>query len=520
MATGLSDLDAHSRWLTLAKDPIGVRHLYYSFDDNQVTWSTILDPLVLFAGKTFTLCEEYIAGWFSFFPAAHLTPYLGIHSVPPSSSVVLRPDKHAVTKYWDFDPDKQIRYRTDAEYEEHFRAAFGEAVRRRLRSDSPLLAELSGGMDSTSIVCMANLMIERRDAEVPRLDTISYYDDSDPNWNERPYFTKVEEQRGRTGIHINVSSHGQVNCEVKSNHFLATPSLVTYESSTVSTPADSNTYRVVLSGTGGDEVTGGVPTPVPELADLLTSGHIVHLAQQLKVWALDKRKPWLHLLLETAKQFLPTSTPAASSPKPAPWICPRFVKRNRAALCGYDERWRFFGPRPTFQENILTIHALQRQLGCGALSPDHLREKRYPYLDRSLIEFIYAIPRNQLVRPGQRRSLMRRALVGIVPDEILHRKRKAFAVRSPIKALVEEYNYQRGICADLRSSALGIVNQHALQKAVQDVVCGREIPIIPLIRTIGIEIWLRNHRWSQHEHPTESHDVLNTDLSIFKEANV
>src|SRR6185437_16891512 len=47
--------DPRARALTLAKDPIGVRHLYYSFDDNQVTWSTILDPLVLFADKRFVL---------------------------------------------------------------------------------------------------------------------------------------------------------------------------------------------------------------------------------------------------------------------------------------------------------------------------------------------------------------------------------------------------------------------------------------------------------------------------------
>src|SRR6267154_1285417 len=157
----LSIWDPHTRSVVLAKDPIGTRHLYYSFDNNQVTWSTILDPLVLFAGKTFALCEEYVAGWLSFFPAAHLTPYVGIHSVPPSSSVLLRPGKYTVRKYWDFDPDKRIRYRTDGEYEEHFRAVFGEAVRRRLRSDSPILAELSGGMDSSSIVCMADTIIAR-----------------------------------------------------------------------------------------------------------------------------------------------------------------------------------------------------------------------------------------------------------------------------------------------------------------------------------------------------------------------
>src|SRR6266850_389876 len=190
--------------LILAKDPIGTRHLYYSIDIDQITWCTILDPLVRFAGKTLALNEEYIAGWFSMFPAAHLTPCAGIHSVPPSSFVLLRPGKHAVSKYWDFDPEKKIRYRQDAEYEEHFRTVFATAVRRKLRSDRPVLAELSGGRDSSSIVCMADIVMARGTAETPRLDTISYYDDLEPNWNERPYFSKVEEKRGRTGWHINV----------------------------------------------------------------------------------------------------------------------------------------------------------------------------------------------------------------------------------------------------------------------------------------------------------------------------
>src|SRR6266702_6630587 len=81
---------------------------------------------------------------------------------------------------------------------------FAKAVQRSLRSDRPVLAELSGGRDSTSIVCMADSIIARGTAETPRLDTLSMYDDSEPNWNERPYFTKVEEKRGRTGWHIDV----------------------------------------------------------------------------------------------------------------------------------------------------------------------------------------------------------------------------------------------------------------------------------------------------------------------------
>ena len=63
--------------------------------------------------------------------------------------------------------------------------------------------------------------------------------------------------------------------------------------------------RVLLSGFGGDEVTGGVPTPIPELGDLLAGARFNRLARQLKTWALSKRKPWFHLFLETVQGFLP-----------------------------------------------------------------------------------------------------------------------------------------------------------------------------------------------------------------------
>src|SRR5256886_1597673 len=114
----LSIWNPKERSLLLAKDPIGTRHLYYWIGSEQITWSTILDPIVRFAGKNFDLDKEYVAGWLSsvMYPAVHLTPCVGIYSVPPSSHVLLRPGKHIVSKYWDFDPDKRIRYRLDAEY--------------------------------------------------------------------------------------------------------------------------------------------------------------------------------------------------------------------------------------------------------------------------------------------------------------------------------------------------------------------------------------------------------------------
>ncbi len=323
--------------LILAKDPIGTRPLYYARTDASVTWSSLLDPLVLLADRPYELSREYIAGWLSLFPATHLTPYAGIDSVPPSSFVHVTKDSLKVSKYWDFEAIQQIRYRTDSEYEEHFRTVFGQAVRRRLHSDLPVLAELSGGMDSSSIVCVADALIEAGTSAVPRLDTISYYSDSEPNWDERPYFERVEDKRGRTGFHIDAGMQPEGLFQFRRECFAVSPGSGRAADLRFATCLRSGGYRVLLSGIGGDEITGGVPTPRPELEDLLARGRLRLLARQLKAWALSRRKPWIHLLFEAIRGFLPESLLGVSEyGRPAPWLHPEFIKHHRVVLIGYE----------------------------------------------------------------------------------------------------------------------------------------------------------------------------------------
>jgi asparagine synthase (glutamine-hydrolysing) len=497
-----------SRSLILAKDFVGTRHLYYSIDKNQVTWSTILDPLVRFGGKTFAICEEYIAGWFSMYPAVYLTPYVGIHSVPPSSSVVLRPGKHTVSKYWDFDPGKKIRYQTDAEYEEHFRAVFSTAVQRRLRSDRPVLAELSGGMDSSSIVCMADIVISRGIAETPRLDTISWYNDSDPNNDERPYFTKVEEKRGCTGCHIDLASlkdtgpQKPFESEFDNDRFAATPipnRRLPERFQLYAAYMRSQGHRVTLSGLGGEEATGaGVPTPTPELQNLLARARFIKLAQQVKAWASKMRKPQLPLLWEAVRGFFPLAL--ADVPKdmrPAPWFHQDFVRRNHAALWGYPCRVKLFGPLPSFQNNIAKLENERRQqvdVNLRHLQSDLLRNVRYPYLDRDFLEFMYAIPREQIVRVGQRRALMKRALVGIVPKEVLNRRRTAFVPQQPMKHISTEWLSLTEIDQHMVSSSMGIIDANRFGEALQRAWHDEGVSFETLVRTLTLESWLHHLR--------------------------
>jgi asparagine synthase (glutamine-hydrolysing) len=487
----LSVFNSRTKSLVLAKDFLGTRHLYFCIDQHQVVWSTTLDPLVR-PGKKLRLSEEYIAGCLALFPAAHLTPFVEIDAVPPASFVELSFGKVTIRKYWEFDPSYRILYTRDAEYEEHFRQAITRAVEPRLRADRPILAHLSGGMDSPTVVRIADLALANNAGDPPRLDTISYISRSEPNWDELPFITKVEEQRGRCGYHIDVSSSEPLKFE--SDRVFLTPGnarSTTRASRQFSECICSQGYRVVLSGTGGDEMTGGVPTPLPELQDLIASGRFLVLAHKLKVWALEKRKPWFYLLFDAFRTFLPAQfVGVPKHRKPAAWLTRAFVNRNRAALLGYPQRMTFLGAPPSFQDNLITLETLRRQLACTPLPSEPSYETRYPLLDRRLLEFLFAVPSEQLVRPGMRRSLMRRALVGILPGELLNRRRKATVNRAPRAAVADNWASILALTQHSVMSSLNIVQETQLNAALEKCRQGEDVRIVPLIRTLGIEHWL------------------------------
>jgi asparagine synthase (glutamine-hydrolysing) len=483
----LSIWNPFSRSVVLAVDFVGTRHLYYTITPRRFTWSTTLDPLILVGTRSFELEEEYVAGWLASFPAPHLTPYKRVHAVPPCSFVSLTEDKLDVGQYWEF-AKKQISYGSDQECEERFRDLFAQSVRRRLRSKGPVLAELSGGIDSTSIVCMADDIIGRKGGQ--QLDTVSYYDDTEPSWNERPFFMQVEAKRGRTGCHINLQCNDtDARADDISGNAL-TPGHLGRQSSAYrafATCLEHVGARVLLSGIGGDEVLGGVPNPIPELADLMVSGRFATMARKLNEWALSARKPCIHLLRDSLLFFC---APWAQKHNTSclSWISAELIRRNKSAFFGYRSRVKVFGPAPSLQENLFTLEALQRQLACVALLAAPACEIRFPYLDRDLLSFLYAIPREQIVRPHQRRSLMRRSLRGIVPAEILDRRRKAFVNRAPLKNLSAELAKIQNKNSAIAS--FGFVNPSALTDVAQRARNGDDIALVPLLRAITLNSWL------------------------------
>jgi asparagine synthase (glutamine-hydrolysing) len=485
-----------ARSLILAKDPIGLRPLFYCCTETNLRWSSSLDLLVGEARGALELDFEYLAGWLAFFPEPHLTPYRSIRAVPPSSFVLFEQGRSTVAKYWDFDSNKQIRYANAFDYEEHFREVLSNAVRRRLRSDKPLLAELSGGMDSSSVVSLADAMLKHEQGLAPRLDTLSYYDDAEPHWNELPYLSKVEERRGRTGCRIQVDCADDLSAILGHTTLAAAPSECGKDSARnreVERLIATGGYGGILSGTGGDEFTGGVPTAVPELANLLAEFRLVAFARRLKTWALSQRKTWFQLLWESSRVFLPNRFPRAlPSQRPPRWLVPRFARHHASALAGYDVRLKFLGPRPSFQENLSALQGLRRYVACSIISPRGGCERRYPYLDRDLLEFLFAVPREELIEPGRRRALMRRALAGIVPDEILTRKRKAYVSRGPRVAIAKRWAELLPLTENMTAESLGIVSAERFASVLEELRLGKEAPLVPVLRMLVLERWLRN----------------------------
>jgi asparagine synthase (glutamine-hydrolysing) len=489
----LSIWDSRRQELILAKDFLGARPLFYFAERHQVQWCSVLDPLVLLSGRKFDLNREYIAGWYGLFPDSRLTPYVGIFAVPPSSYVLVRRNSISVREFWRF-PSRRLLRANDAEYEEEFRQLFKQSVERRLRSARPILAELSGGMDSSSIVCVSDQVLRAGDGFTPRLDTVSYYSLNEPSWDELPYVSKVEELRGRKGAHIQVQARGMFSFESATDHFMATPGSLE--------PANDGElefrrllndggYRVVLSGIGGDEVLGGVPTPHPLLSDLFVSGRWKRLGESLLAWALALRIPVARLFAQNLALFFAGGHGSETQSLPE-WLSSDFRGAYANEVRGYPRRFRFFGARPSFQDSLHTLEALRRQLSCYPIAANPCHRKAYPYLDRDFLEFLFAIPPDQLLRPGQRRSLMRRALNGVVPQELLNRKRKAFVLHGPLMAIPAKSSNLVMRTEQMLSATLGILVPPRFLTELEQAHAGERVAITPLIRAFGLERWFRN----------------------------
>ncbi len=173
-----------------------------------------------------------------------------------------------------------------------------------------------------------------------------------------------------------------------------------------------------------------------------------------------------------------------------PWINPTFAKRHRMSLHQMGAVRGGWLLRPTVRSGMQTIAVLSRRM--ASLGPSII-EKRYPHLDQNLVEFLTSIPLDQLLRPGQRRFLMRRGLADLLPTEILTRITKASAGRCYSVTLERHWSKVEDLFRFPVSSHLGYVTRDRIHETLL-AMKGGQIPtcVFRLLRAISLEVWLRN----------------------------
>jgi len=491
--------DNRLRVLYLVRDVVGTRALKYRIDRDRIVWSTETAALLAVQNRTWEIDEEYIAGAMSLSPVPGLTPYKNILSVKPAHVVTVQATGELRSeRFWKLDPFKEIRYATDAEYQEHALHEFNEAIRCRLRSDRPVFAELSGGLDSSSIVCVADQLIRNGKAQTQTLETVSQVFDECPTADERKYIRLVEAQRQIHGNHIN-DDEFRLLAPLPNDVAIVTPNPVVLSfgfHSQVCKAMDRAGARVLLSGLGGDQMFGGVYGAYPEVADLMASGKFVALNQSLRSWSRARKRSYFALLWKDA-------------------VVPQFPQRLQAITSGRAGKlpsWysREFSIRMKLQERMLEKESLRsfrthsaRDQAQGFLSvvksisscwrtEQFGIEDSYPFVHRPLVEFLQAIPLAQLMRPGENRIVMRRMMAGILPDEIANRRTKGNPREVVFRAIARESVRLRAVFESSRLCARGYIDKEPLFAALDRARHGYETHSVFLMQTILLEFWLRD----------------------------
>ena len=183
--------DERSRLLYCARDPFGIRPLYYYLSNQIFLFAS--EPQALFAcaavhlAPNLGLLGELLAGAWHDLEETLVT---GVLRLPRAHWIAVGGDAARRARYWDVDPLHEVRHRTDDEYAEHFQALFRDAVRSRLRSRGRVGIQLSGGVDSSSVACLAQSLVRQGAAPDAALETFTLSFE-DPDADESEYLQEV-----------------------------------------------------------------------------------------------------------------------------------------------------------------------------------------------------------------------------------------------------------------------------------------------------------------------------------------
>lgn len=468
--------DRQARRLFAARDGMGVRPFYYLHDGHRFAFATLLPAVRQLPDVPQDIDEEMILHFLAqtLYSEKERTFYQAIRRLPGGHALQVDARGLRLWRYWQPDLEQELRFRTEAEYVEAFRACFEEAVRCRLRSAFPIGSQLSGGLDSSSVTSMAAYLLKPQvvHAGTAVFDRIPAAQRA--RIDERKYAEAVIQRFPNLCSHVFQAD--QVSPLVHLDQILSIYGQPFFSTNYhipvgVAQALKTHNVRVILSGLDGDSVlTYGWAL----LADLFYRGQWDQFAREVERfaqveglsakrvaqkfgsailerwarsfqwrhfwrggWYLQRRfdisfrkllmqagvRPWVpvawrrkreHQRLRQQEKLVHFSEAYHLSPLLEQWLAQHQTNRQRA--------WH---PRQEHWTQLVggiwqwVLEFANARIGWLAV------EERFPFFDRRVISFSLQLPLSYKLRKGWARYLLRKALEGILPLVVQWRSSKA-----------------------------------------------------------------------------------------------
>lgn len=483
--------DPRRRAIVLASDFSGVRSLYYRQEGHDVLWSRSLEAL-LGGVDASALDERYVAGYLTVGGYPGRTPYAGVHAVLPGYAVRATRAGATMSAFWRPRTSEGGRCDDEREYEEQFRSLFRAAVSSRLQARGPVVAELSGGLDSSSVVCMAVDLIRRGDVGASALTAISYVHQGS---RDVPFIGKVEEHCDLRGVRVSVDD---VPLFAESDILGALPhsrSRLQQSAAALARDAGATTF---LTGQAGDQVTGNWLDDSLQIVRALRRGRLLEASRDALAWSRTAGVPAAWILSRASRASLPYFGRAASL-----YQVEGMTRRGDTSLrVPFVERAGLSEPDAVFSNEWMDappwrrphVRALTMTRELRLLeAPEPMDGLNYahPFMHRPFVEFLLSVPADVVCRPGEPRRLMRRALSTMWPRALRGRRSKSLFSSSYLKAfrplavkLLQERRW--------RVVERGWVDRESLAGRLERLSQGIECNQQQLRQILLLEYWLRN----------------------------
>ena len=452
--------DSRRRRLFVARDRLGVKPLFYRLDADGLIFASelkallqdpeverVVDPVVIHNYLTY----QYIPGSDSVFK--------GVHKLPPAHYMVWQDGKVEIHRYWKLDYVPKFEVKTSGQLrdlEEELLLRLREATKRRLVSDVPLGAFLSGGIDSSAVVAMMSQL----QSEPVRTFSIGFSED---DYNELPAARLVSNlfHTRHTEFRVEVNAAEMVPQLVRAydEPYAADSAIPTFILSKMA----RQHVTVVLNGDAGDETFAGydrhmahdLATRLHGVAALLGSGPARRLLEALPHGSSPRDPRWrLKRFVDQLGQSPESRNAGWQTRFGQPEKAQLYSEAFRKQVLGIDSHQLLFdryreAKAADFLDRILYSDVTTYLPDCLLVKVDiatmaNSLEGRSPFLDHTLMEFAARIPSRLKIRNGQSKWILKRALRGVLPESILHRRKMGFNLpldswlRGELKEMAQE----------------------------------------------------------------------------------